>query len=223
MKKRVVVIDYGRGNLLSLTRALAHVGAEAEIASDPEALASAEFAVLPGVGAFGDGMDALRGRGWIDPIRSFCASGRPFLGICLGMQLLLQESSEFGRHEGLGIVPGTVTRFPDPVPGGARYKIPHTGWNRLIASSPRASWKGTVLEGMTPESYVYFVHSFVAEPVNPRHRLADAEYAGRTFCAAVADGNVVGFQFHPEKSGETGLSMLRNWLDATADIAETRS
>lgn len=207
---KVVVVDYGRGNLRSITRALAHVGAEASVTSDPADVAGAERVLLPGVGAFGDGMEGLRARGLIDPLRHFCRTGRPFLGICLGMQLLMQEGHEFGLHEGLGVVGGKTVRLPD-VHGGARVKIPHIGWNRL---DPGSDWKATALEGLAPDGQVYFLHSYAAEPSEAGNRLATTPFAGGRFCSALRRGNVLGFQFHPEKSGPAGLAILARWVGA---------
>ncbi|MBI4345280.1 MAG: imidazole glycerol phosphate synthase subunit HisH [Elusimicrobia bacterium] len=208
--RAVVVVDYGRGNLRSITRALAHVGAEAVVSSDPADVAGAERVLLPGVGAFGDGMEGLRARGLVEPLRHFTRTGRPFLGICLGMQLLMQEGHEFGRHDGLGVVPGKTVRLPDRQ-GGARVKIPHIGWSVL---EPGAEWTATALAGLEPGGQVYFVHSFVAEPADPEDRLALTPFAGERFCSALRRDNVLGFQFHPEKSGPAGLAILSRWVSS---------
>jgi glutamine amidotransferase len=203
----VTVVDYGRGNLFSLARALEHLGAEAAVTSDPAAVAKAERLILPGVGAFGDGMENLRARGLVEPLKAYAKSGRPLLGICLGMQLLLDESEEFGANAGLGIVPGKVTRFKDS-PERA-WKVPHVGWSRVSPASP---WKGSAL-GATPDGErMYFVHSYHAVPAKAEHRLAETPYAGTSFCSALKAGPVQGYQFHPEKSGESGLCLLKEWL-----------
>lgn len=202
---RVTVVDYGRGNLFSIEQALRKLGCEATVTGDPAAILDAERVILPGVGAFGDGMEGLRGRGLVEPLKRFSESGRPLLGICLGMQLLLEESSEFGRHEGLGLVPGRVARFT----GTGDYKIPHVGWNKL---APAADWAGTALAGLGPDAFMYFVHSFVAEPAHPEDRLAVTPYAGAEFCSVLRSRNILGCQFHPEKSGEAGLCLIKNWL-----------
>ncbi|MCM2303303.1 MAG: imidazole glycerol phosphate synthase subunit HisH [Elusimicrobia bacterium] len=202
---RVAVVDYGRGNLYSIEGALRKLGCDVQVTSDPAAIEAAPRLILPGVGAFGDGMEGLRQRGLIEPLKRFRASGRPLLGICLGMQLLLEEGSEFGRHEGLGLIPGRVVRFAS----AGDFKIPHVGWNRL---KPAADWAGTPLGGLPAGSFMYFVHSYVAEPARSEDRLAMTPYAGGEFCSALRSGNVHGCQFHPEKSGETGLWLMKNWL-----------
>lgn len=208
----MVVVDYGRGNLLSISRALKHVGATVEISSGPEAVASAERLLLPGVGAFGDGMRGLRERGLIEPVREFCASGQPFLGICLGMQLLMTESLEFGRHEGLNLVPGRVVPFPESDFENGGSKIPHVGWNSLAPVGRETFPAGSILSSLDPGAWVYFVHSYVAQPENAAHQAARTFYAGSDFCSVIEAGNISGCQFHPEKSGETGLAILKNWI-----------
>jgi glutamine amidotransferase len=203
----VVVIDYGIGNLHSVSKALAAVGADVQISSDPAVISAAEHLVLPGVGAFADGMKGLAGRGLIEPIKAFAKTGRPFMGICLGMQLLFEESSEFGKHEGLAVLPGTIEAI-QPRPG---YKVPHIGWNRL-QPRPGASWQGSVFQDLPAEAMAYFVHSFYAVPRVDEHRLADTAYAAQRLSAAVCAGNVIGCQFHPEKSGPLGLSVLKRFI-----------
>lgn len=207
MSKPVTVVDYGIGNIHSVIKALKFHGAAVTLADSPEAIAQAERLVLPGVGAFADGMKGLRERALIEPIHAFVKTGRPFAGICLGMQLLLAESEEFGRHDGLGIIPGRVVAIP-ATPG---IKVPHIGWNR-IDPRPGGTWQDTPLSSVAPGAMVYFVHSFTAQPREEADRLADAWYGGHRISAAVRRDNVVGFQFHPEKSGATGLSILATFL-----------
>ncbi len=206
----LLVVDYGLGNLLSLTRALRAVGAaDVAVSGEPAALASAEKVVLPGVGAFGDGMRGLQERGLVGPLRDFAASGRPLLGICLGLQLLFDESEEFGRHQGLGIIPGRCVPFPR----GADRKVPHVGWTPL---TPEAPWKGTLLDGLSARPEVYFVHSYFVVPSDPADRLAATDYAGQSFCSVARRGRVTGCQFHPEKSSAPGLAILKNFVEETA-------
>lgn len=207
LSTRVTVIDYGIGNIHSVVKALKHHGADVTLSDKPEAIASAERLVLPGVGAFADGMKGLRDRGLVEPIHAYVKTGRPFIGICLGMQLLLARSEEYGDHEGLGIIPGRVVEIPK-TPG---IKVPHIGWNRI---EPRAggTWLDTALSSTMPGSMVYFVHSFTAQPASETDRLADAWYGGHRISAAVQKDNVAGFQFHPEKSGATGLGILAKFL-----------
>ncbi len=211
----VTVVDYGAGNILSVTRALAHVGAHVTVSDDPAAVAAADRILLPGVGAFGKAMDELTKRRLIEPLRAYAKSGRPFLGICLGMQLMLEESAEFGRQEGLGLVAGKVLPIPAVTAAGERHKIPHIGWNGLVPPSP-GRWSGTVLEGQQSGISMYFVHSFAAQPDRPEDRLADADYNGQKISAAIGRDNLTGIQCHPEKSGVAGLSVLQNFIKSGA-------
>lgn len=214
MSASVVVVDYGVGNLLSVTRALEEVGGQPVLSRDPRVIAAADRLVLPGVGAFGDGMTGLCGYGLQDAVRSFAAAGRPFLGICLGMQMMLETSEEFGAHEGLGLIPGHVVRVPSTGLDNRPHRIPHIGWNGLLPAEAtgEGAWAGTILDGIKPGEAVYFVHSFMAEPTDPGHRLADCDYDGRRLAALVQHGVIYGCQFHPEKSGPVGLRILSNFL-----------
>lgn len=207
------------GNLFSIERALRHIDAEPEITGDPARIASADRLILPGVGAFGNGMAELTRRGIDDAIRNFVGTGRPLFGICLGMQLLLSEGNEFGRHAGLDLIRGAVVRFRDPVDPERSYKIPQIGWNDLrlpskngTADGCRSDWKGTVLQDVPPGSFFYFVHSFVTVPANREHVLAETDYGSDRFCSVLIRDNVSGSQFHPERSGEAGLQMLRTFM-----------
>lgn len=198
----IAIIDYGMGNLRSVQKAFEFLGYAAEITSDPDRVRSAGKAVLPGVGAFADAMRALREGGMIPVIDEAIAREKPFLGICLGMQLLFDESGEGGRHAGLGLLPGKVRRIT-----GAR-KVPHMGWNSLtLRPSP-------LFEGLSGSPYVYFVHSYCADPADPANIAATACY-GQDFCAAAGRGRVFATQFHPEKSGRVGLRMLKNFGELT--------
>jgi imidazole glycerol-phosphate synthase subunit HisH len=216
---RVTVVDYGVGNLHSVARALERCGATPVLADDGQAIERADRLLLPGVGAFGDGMRGLRERGLVDPILRFAASGRPLLGICLGMQMLLERSFEFGHHEGLGLIPGSVVALPAHDTDGLAQRIPHIGWSALRPGAPDRDWRGTVLDGVTPRGAVYFVHSFMAVPADPEHRLAETVYGGHPVVAAIAAGNVVGCQFHPEKSGQVGLDILARFAGTLAPDA----
>jgi glutamine amidotransferase len=212
VKPVVTVVDYGVGNLLSVARALEQCGASVQFADTPEQLARARLLVLPGVGAFADGMKELRTRQLDKPIIEFAKSGQPLLGICLGMQMLLTASEEFGNHAGLGILPGQVKAIPATGADGRPHKIPHIGWNSLQPPDESATWDKTILAGIPPGAEAYFVHSFTAVPAASRHRLADCDYDGQTISAALHDGSVSGCQFHPEKSGAIGLKALDNFL-----------
>ena len=207
MKPSVTVVDYGMGNLLSVNRALEHCGAQVTLESSPLFIAKAKTLVLPGVGAFGDGMVELHQRGLVEALRSYAAGGRPMLGICLGMQMLLDGSDEFGASTGLGLVPGWVRKLPEQ-PG---IKLPHIGWS-AIRPPQGTSWEGSLLENVPAGQEMYFVHSFHADPTDPAHRLAETRYGDYAFCSAVRKDNITGCQFHPEKSGEAGLGMIRNFL-----------
>lgn len=212
MNPRVTIVDYGLGNLHSVANALTHLGATVDYAENGKAIASAERLILPGVGAFADGMRNLTNRGQVQALRAFAGSGRPFIGICLGMQLLFDESDEFGTHAGLGIIAGRVERIP-----ATGVKVPHVGWNRLHPATTQ-TWDQSLLAGTPPGTFAYFVHSFVAKPRNPAHLLAVATYGPHRLTAAVATGSVTGFQYHPEKSGAAGLAMLRVFLTAPSPL-----
>lgn len=210
----VHVVDYGIGNLYSVARAIEKAGGEARLSSDATELRNADRILLPGVGAFSACATALHARGLADPMREFAATGRPFLGICVGMQLLFDYSLEFGRHEGLGLIPGHVAAIPASDDGGTR-KVPHIGWSPLLIPEGRNGWAGTLLEGAEPGvSSAYFVHSFNCVPTDPGPRLAEADYAGFRVCAAVEKDNVTAFQCHPEKSAEVGLRIVERFLAA---------
>lgn len=218
----VAVVDYGIGNLLSVRRALERCGAGVQVTGDPALIAQASRLVLPGVGAFADGMLGLRERGLVEPLQAFARGGRPFLGICLGMQLMFESSTEYGEHSGLGLVPGRVVEIPDADSDGARRKIPHIGWSQLLLPRSRSDWRGSVLARLEPDRRsVYFVHSFHALPASPEDLLAVCDYAGCEVTAAFARGNLCGCQFHPEKSGETGLAVLRAFLEVSPAMRES--
>lgn len=204
--KQITVIDYDAGNLLSVCRALEACGYTVQTTSDPAAAAKAEALVLPGVGAFGDGMASLHRRGLDEAIRCAVQNGAPLLGICLGMQMLFDESEEGGLHKGLGLIPGRVLRIPNTAADGSPLRVPHVGWEAL-ESTPHG-FVGTALEHLG-SAQVYFVHSFAAHPACPDDLLACARYGGHAVCAAVQRGTVLGCQFHPEKSGPAGLAILQ--------------
>lgn len=210
--RHVVLIDYGLSNLLSVQRAFEHVGAEVEIARGPAAVLGAQALVLPGVGAFRDGMAGLKKLGLIGLIRQKAAAGTPLLGICLGMQMLFDEGEEFGLRPGLGLIPGRVVKLPARDAAGAPLRVPQVGWNGLLPPPGRADFAQSALRAVQPGGEVYFVHSYEAKPACPADRLADTLYGGRRVCAAARRGSVTGCQFHPEKSGEVGLSVLRQFL-----------
>lgn len=205
----IAIVDYGMGNLRSVEKALAHLGHAAEITASPERIARAERLILPGVGAFGAAMAQLGrvpeggGPGLAEAVRQAAAAGVPLLGICLGMQLLLSESEEQGRHPGLGLVPGRVLRFP--ATGDPELKVPHMGWNAL--RFPRPS---PLFAGLEEGTQVYFVHSYYCRPEDPGVVVAECTH-GIPFCAALEQENLYAVQFHPEKSGAAGLRLLDNF------------
>ncbi len=207
------IIDYRMGNLRSVQKALEHVGAEGVILTSPDQVGGVDQLILPGVGAFADGMQHLGELGWIEPMRAFIQSGKPFLGICLGMQLLFDESEEDAESSdtlvpGLGVMAGSVVQFVQPVEGaGGRIKIPHMGWNTLDVR--RADGLFT---DIAPDSAVYFVHAYYAQPADDDAIIATTDYPeGRPFCCAVGRDNIWATQFHPEKSQRVGLAILRNF------------
>lgn len=212
MNRKVTIIDYGIGNLYSVTRAFEASGATVNLTVNHEHIEDAERVVLPGVGAFEDGMKGLMQRGQIDPVKRFIASDRPFLGICVGMQLLLDVGEEFGEHAGLGIIPGRVKPIPNTGVDGAPHRIPHIGWNALLPPAHRPDWSNGLLQGLPEKPAVYFVHSFAPVPRDEQHRLADCAYDGRVISAVIQSRNVYGCQFHPEKSGQIGLRIVDNFL-----------
>lgn len=200
--RRAVIVDAGVGNLGNLARAVAHLGTQPEITDDPATVADARCVLLPGVGAFALPRERLRGR-LEEALHRALDRGGWLLGICVGFQLLFEAGEEFGVTDGLRLLPGRVTRLPDGVP------LPHIGWNRLHGVPGEAP---RLLAGIAEGSYVYFVHSFAPEGVPREHVLASATH-GRSFPAVVGRGRVLGTQFHPEKSGETGLRILGNFLE----------
>jgi len=212
MKKKVVIIDYGMGNLLSIERAIMHVGGAPEISNDPLKIAAADRLLLPGVGAFGEGIRILRSKSLVEPILKFVKTGRPILGICLGMQLFLSESQEFGRHIGLDLIRGKVVHFSDFTREFPNLKIPHVGWNKVMPPENNPPWEGTVLAEINPDSYFYFVHSFFVAPEDNSHMLAVSRYGADSFCSVLRKDNIYGCQFHPEKSSENGLKIYRNFI-----------
>ena len=197
----IAIIDYGAGNLQSVRKAFDYLGVPTQVTSDPQVLLNAEAAILPGVGAFGDSMQALESVGMVQPIRDFVASNRPFLGICLGMRLLFEGSEESPGVPGLGILKGTIAR----IPGEKGLKIPHIGWNSLALRQ-----RGGLFQGLEEEPYVYFVHSYYLHASDPSIVSAQTEY-GVVIDASVCRGSLHAVQFHPEKSGKTGLAMLKNF------------
>jgi glutamine amidotransferase len=197
----IALVDYDLGNLRSVEKALATVGADVRLTSDPEVILAADKVVLPGVGAFGDGMAGLRRRGLVELLQEIIARGTPLLGICVGMQVLFEESEEHGRHHGLGFLPGRVRRFESP-----DLKVPQTGWNQILPTRETA-----LLEGLEPGDYAYFNHGYYCDAA-AADTLAQTEYGVR-YTSVVGRGRLYGVQFHPEKSQRVGLTILRNFVE----------
>ena len=212
MSIKVAVVDHGSGNLLSVCRALRHCGADVIQVDTQVAVDAADRLVVPGVGAMADSMRGLEERDLVEPIRRYAERERPLLGICVGMQIMFEAGEEFGSHPGLGIFAGKVRQIPRARDDGSRRKIPHIGWNSLSLPQRRNGWAGTILDGLSGEASAYFLHSYAVDPADDSVLLADSEYEDVRICAAVQRGHVYGCQFHPEKSGETGLAILRNFL-----------
>jgi len=201
---KVVVVDYGAGNLHSVSRAVVNAGTRPLVTSNPSYLEDAEAVIVPGVGAAADTMSNLRRSGFVEPIREYVASRRPFLGVCMGQQALFDVSEEGGEHACLGILPGRVVRFSNGL------KVPHMGWNqvRILKQHP-------IFDGVDDGSYFYFVHSYYPQPADPGVVIGETEY-GVNFASVIARDNIVATQFHPEKSGEAGLRMYSNFLKIAA-------
>jgi glutamine amidotransferase len=206
--------DYGSGNIHNVERALLRAGAKLKRCTTGEQIESASVVVIPGVGAFGDCMNALRAKGFESPIKRLAQDGAWILGICVGMQILASRSEEFGEHQGLDLIPGDVRLIPSSSIDGTPVKRPHVGWSELQASS--CGWSDSPLGTLDHGSSVYFVHSYQLQPKNPTHRLAHVMYGGNPIVAAVRNNRIFGLQFHPEKSGETGLNILQEFVRMTS-------
>jgi glutamine amidotransferase len=207
---KVVIIDYELSNLFSVQQACRFVGLDAVISRDKREILGARGVILPGVGAFGDAMENLERLDLIAPIKDVIAAGTPFMGICLGMQLLFTESEEFGAHKGLDIIQGSIRRFPKQEPGGSRIRVPQISWNRVQKPGNR-SWEQTPFSDLDQGEFMYFVHSFYALPQHREDVLSETGYHTITYCSGVQKQNVFATQFHPEKSAEKGLTIYKNW------------
>lgn len=206
MSTKIFIIDYGLGNLHSVAQAFSYLGADVEISTDAKSIEKQDYVILPGVGAFSDGIAHLEKSGQADALREYAKAGRPLMGICLGAQLLLDKSEEFGEFKGLGIISGSVDLLE-----GTEIKIPHVGWQEII-EPVEGRWKNTVLKDTPLRTWTYFVHSYHAVTSKPEETLAVAHYGDCCVTAAVQSGNVYGMQFHPEKSGKLGLGILKSFM-----------
>lgn len=211
MAMRVTIIDYGIGNLYSVRRAVeVSGGKDIRVSGRAEDIAEADKVILPGVGAFADGIKGLRERGLVAPLLAAASTGKPLLGICLGMQLLASTSEEFGLHEGLGLIPGEVKAIPRTNLEGEAQKVPFIGWSPLMLNAAHPTQESCLAQA--DGKAVYLVHSFHLQPYDPSHLLASYTFGGRMITAAVRCGNVTGVQFHPEKSSAVGLQIMRAFI-----------
>lgn len=209
MSKSVSIIDYGMSNLLSISRAFEHVGAKVDIVETPDAILKSDYLVLPGVGAFPDGMAELNKRHLVETIREFVKTGKPLFGVCLGMQMLLSEGHEHQLTAGINLIEGKVLPLPKDMPG---FKVPNINWHSIYPPDAN-KWQSSILKDTEPESCFYFVHSYYAQPSNLDNVLALSKFGTLEFAASVINNNVMGTQFHPEKSGVDGLHLLQKFLE----------
>ncbi len=214
LQSSVTIVDYGMCNLLNVVRAFEYCGANVKVVEDPKAVASASRLVIPGVGSFSGSMKEINARGFGDTLKAFSQSAKPMFGICVGMQILFDSSEEFGEHAGLGILPGRVQAVPSLNKDGKSQRVPHIGWSHLIKPKGGREWGDTLMGSMVGiDPAVYFVHSFFATPDVSSDRLADCLYGGHRICAAIQRDYLMAVQFHPERSGEVGLKILRRFLE----------
>ncbi len=213
MKSKITIINYGVGNLLSVSKAFEKLGAIVEVSNEIEKIVNADRLVLPGVGAFPNAMEEIQNLNLIEAIKEYRIKERPLLGICLGMQLLMDESREFKRTKGLGLIPGKVVEIPKNNSADKFLKVPHVGWAELIKMQNKSIGYSKLLENIGLYSYMYFVHSYMSVPENREHLLASYNYDGNEIPAIVGIDNVFGCQFHPEKSGKDGLKILSAFLN----------
>lgn len=217
--KKIAIVNYGMGNLFSVRQACQKMGMYAVITSERREIAEADAIILPGVGAFGAAMEKLRAFRILDPIERSIRAGKPFLGICLGFQLLMETSEEFGKHRGLGILPGTVEHFGRPEEKGRRLKVPHVGWNAVWSDKAGAQGEPngadyaqkSMMSSVPNGESMYFVHSYVVNPQESDIARCYTKYGGVVFCSAIEKGNVFACQFHPERSGDMGLRIYSNF------------
>ena len=213
-KKIVTIVDYGVGNLYSVSKALTKIGVDSIITSNASKIMQSSRLVLPGVGAFKHCMSKLNSTGLVPTLKKFAETGKPFLGICVGAQLLLEESSEFGNSEGLGLIEGKVVEIPKKSQSEPKIRVPHIGWNNLMLARTHKVDQQTILDNVQDGSMAYFVHSFMMIPSKIEDCLANVEYYGIRISAVINHAHISGTQFHPEKSGEVGLRILRNFCDS---------
>ena len=211
LSKKITIIDYGCGNILNLVRAIQFLGYEVEATHDNKKIINSSYVILPGVGAFGNAMKQIEKYNLRNTILGYAKSDKPLLGICLGMQILLTVSYEFGTHKGLGLIEGEVIKISNAK--SKEIKIPHIGWNELYPNNGKKEWKNKILNNSLIGKSFYFIHSFVCLTKNPNSTIAVCNYSGISIPAIVSVGNIFGCQFHPEKSAESGLTILKNFCE----------
>jgi|TARA_Y100000294_G_C8522043_1_gene323308 glutamine amidotransferase len=210
--KKVTVIDLGIGNLFSIVSALKYCGSEVVVTSNSKIVENSSLIILPGDGAFKYAMTEVKERGLLETLKNINKTKKKLLGICIGMQILFDYGLEHGKSDGLGLISGSVVPIPSRSTKGSKVTIPHIGWNSLVLSDYSSSWEDTLLKNNKPSDEVYFIHSFMATPSNNNNRIADCIYYGHRIAAVVKNENIVGCQFHPEKSGKLGLKILKEFI-----------
>lgn len=205
---KVAIIDYQLSNLFSVKHAFDYLKVDSEITSDKTVITASDAAIIPGVGAFGDAMKNLKDLGLIDPIKSFIKSGRQFMGVCLGMQLLFSESEEFGTHQGLNIIEGKVIKFSNK---DKKIRVPQIGWNQI--SKIKKNWNNSPFKNTNNNAFMYFVHSYYVIPDDKSVILSETVYENIKYCSSLLSGNIFATQFHPEKSGKEGIKIYKDWLN----------
>ena len=209
--KTITIIDYGCGNILNLVRAINFLGYKVEVTNDKKKILNSSHVILPGVGAFGNAMQQLKKYDLQNTIFEYTKLNKPLFGICLGMQILLTKSYEFGKHEGLGLIKGEVLKISNKT--DKKIKIPHVGWNEIYPNNNEKKWENKILKNLTAGTNFYFVHSYVCFTKNPNSTVAVCNYSNISIPAVVAENNVFGCQFHPEKSGEDGINVIKNFCE----------
>lgn len=220
IKYQVAIIDHEMGNMYSVDHACKYAGLNSIITKDKDIIMNSDAAILPGVGAFGNCMNNLNRLDLISPINDFVTTGKPFLGICLGLQLLFTESEEFGYTKGLNLVEGSVVKFSKETADGKTLKVPQTGWNHIYESANENHWDDSVLKNTSSREFMYFVHSYYVKPTHKKDILTLTSYEGIEYCSGIKKNNITAFQFHPEKSGTEGIKIYHNWISEIKNYKE---
>ena len=208
----IAIIDYKLSNMFSVKNALDYLGVESVITSEKSVVAQSDAAIIPGVGAFGDAMKNLKDFSLIPVINEHVKKGKPFMGVCLGLQLIFSESNEFGNHKGLNLIPGKVRKFSSKGRSASGRKVPQIGWNQIRSGRNPSLWEKTPLKNTRDKEFMYFVHSFYVIPNDKSVILSETNYEGTDYCSAVIYENIFATQFHPEKSGKHGISIYQEWI-----------